>query len=111
MLIQKLRLSWALAVACIFAAFVMSAPAPEDKVGPEEEAAEPAKATEEEALEHFKKSENNLKQIGLAFHNYAATFAEPSSPFWTKKNQAIRSTTRGKDNHWGVRGKWLQIWS
>jgi hypothetical protein len=63
---------WALAAACAFAALAWSAPAPEDKPKLDGEvAAEPVKATEEEAADHLKHSENNLKQIALAFYNYA----------------------------------------
>ncbi len=67
-----LRLSWVLAAACVFAALAWSAPAPEDKATLDGEvAAEPVKATEEEAAKHLKNSQDNLKQIALAFHNYA----------------------------------------
>jgi hypothetical protein len=67
-----LRHSWALAAACVFSALAWSAPAPEEKPKLDGEvAAEPAKATEKEAADHLKQSQNNLKRIALAFHNYA----------------------------------------
>src|SRR6266849_1273565 len=67
-----LRLSWVLAAACVFAALAWSAPAPEDKPKLDGEvAAEPVKATEEEAAKHLENSQVNLKVIALAFHNYA----------------------------------------
>jgi hypothetical protein len=67
-----LRPSWALAAACVFAALAWSAPAPEEKPKLDGEVvAEPVKATEKEAAEHLKTSEINLKQIALAFHNFA----------------------------------------
>jgi hypothetical protein len=69
-----LRLSWALAAAFVFAALVWSAPAPEDKATLDGEvAAEPVKATEEEAAKHLKNSQDNLKNIALATINYADT--------------------------------------
>ena len=67
-----LRLLWVLAPACVFAAYAWSAPAPEDKETIEGQvAAEPVKATEEEAAKHLKNSQTNLKQIALAVMNYA----------------------------------------
>jgi hypothetical protein len=69
-----MRHSWALAAACVFAALAWSAPAPEDKPKIDGEvAAEAVMATEKEAADHLKRSGNNLKQMALAFHNYADT--------------------------------------
>jgi hypothetical protein len=69
-----MRHSWALAAACVFTALAWSAPAPEDKPKLDGEvAAEAVKATEEEAADHLKHSANNLKQIAIAFYNYAET--------------------------------------
>jgi hypothetical protein len=67
-----LRHSWVLAAACVFAALAWSAPAPEEKPKLDGEvAAEPVKATDKEAADHLKHSQNNLKKIALAFLNYA----------------------------------------
>jgi hypothetical protein len=69
-----LRLSWALAAACVFTALVWSAPAPEEKaILDGEVAAEPVKATEKEAAQHLKDSQDNLKLIALATINFADT--------------------------------------
>jgi hypothetical protein len=76
-MIQPKRFSWfartlALAAACGFTTLAWSAPAPEDKSKLDGEiAAEPVKATEEEAADFLKHSQNNLKQIALSFHNFA----------------------------------------
>jgi hypothetical protein len=68
-----LSFSWALAAACVFAVLAWSAPAPEDKATLDGEiAAEPVKATEDEAANHLKHSQDNLRQIAIAFHNYAS---------------------------------------
>jgi hypothetical protein len=64
--------SWTLPAACVFAALAWSAPAPEEKPKLDGEvAAEAVKATEKEAADHLKHSQDNLKRIALAFHNYA----------------------------------------
>ena len=64
----------AMAAACVFTALAWSAPAPEDKSKLDGEiAAEPVKATEEEAAEYLKRSQDNLKMIAISFHNYADT--------------------------------------
>jgi hypothetical protein len=75
-MMQRVCYSWfvlscALAAAGVFAVFVWSAPAPEEKKFDAEVAAEPAKATEKEAADNLKRSKNNLQQIALAFHNHA----------------------------------------
>jgi hypothetical protein len=60
------------AAAIVFTALAWSAPAPEDKPTLDGEvAAEPVKATEDEAAEHLKISQINLKQIAIATINYA----------------------------------------
>jgi hypothetical protein len=65
-----LRFSGLFGAAFILGAFVWSAPAPKDKPKEADDAVEPMKATEEEAARYLKNSQDNLKQIALAFHNF-----------------------------------------
>jgi hypothetical protein len=83
--------SWVLAAACIFAAVAWSAPAPEDKEFDAEIAVEPAKATKEEAADHVKRSMKNLKQIAIAFHNYASATGQVPSDITDKDGNTLLS--------------------
>jgi hypothetical protein len=72
MLLRISKLTYVLAAPCILTGLIWAAPAPQEKANPDEEAAEPAKGTDEEIARHVRDSQNNLKNIALAFHNYAA---------------------------------------
>src|SRR2546429_486651 len=61
----------AMIVTGLLAAFVCSAPAPEDEPTPNELAVEPAKATEEQAERNLTASGENLKKIALAVITHA----------------------------------------
>jgi hypothetical protein len=78
MSIRKLFPLCALFIAGIFTGAVLSAPAPKDKKEPkapaQEEEVEPGPALGISVPANRAKSMNNLKQIALAFHNYASTF-------------------------------------
>jgi hypothetical protein len=63
--------SVAITAAWTFAALLWSAPAPEDEPTPDELAAEPAKATEEQGAQNLNASSNNMKLIALAVISYA----------------------------------------
>ncbi|MFL5242254.1 MAG: DUF1559 domain-containing protein [Gemmataceae bacterium] len=85
-------LSLALALMGLFTAVLWSAPAPKEDPTPEGTlAAEPVKATEEEAAQHIKNSTNNLHQLAIAFHNYAATFGEVPHDIADEKGKALLS--------------------
>ena len=70
---------WVVAATALFAQSSLSAPAPKEKTEPkpsaQEETAEPAEMTILTARANRTKSQNNLKQIVLAVHNYASASA------------------------------------
>jgi uncharacterized protein (TIGR03067 family) len=84
--------TWAMAAACVFTALALSAPAAEDESKLDSEvAAEPVKATEEEAAENLKQSRDNLEHIAVAFNNYAAVTGEVPENITDKDGNVLLS--------------------
>ncbi len=78
MLVRKLVPFWIVAAAGLFTAWVWSAPAPKEKsdakTSDQEEAVEPTETIGITAARNRVKSQNNLKQMVLAVHNYASAY-------------------------------------